>query len=137
MFPNIFQHLQKMWLFKLTWFFVHKRSSNTNIKLISYLVNGDAVDDFWRAGDCWTEWTSYIQKKKAIIRIQQYQILESKILQHQKQVISFYWLTQFNQIQDWILNMLIAGWCYNIASQILKLAIKTPILRHTSIVPLP
>ena len=40
------------------------------------------------------------KKKKAIIRIQQYQILESKILQHQKQVISFYWLTQFNQIQD-------------------------------------
>ena len=40
------------------------------------------------------------KKKKAIIRIQQYQILESKILQRQKQVISFYWLTQFNQIQD-------------------------------------
>ena len=136
MFPNIFQHLQKMWLFKLTWFFVHKRSSNTNIKLISYLVNGDSwwLLESWRLLD---QMNVLHTKKKAIIRIQQYQILESKILQHQKQVISFYWLTQFNQIQDWILNMLIAGWCYNIASQILKLAIKTPILRHTSIVPLP
>ena len=37
--------------------------------------------------------------KKAIIRTQRYQILESKIaLQHKKQAISFYWLTQFNQI---------------------------------------
>ena len=136
MFPNIFQHLQKMWLFKLTWFFVHKRSSNTNIKLISYLVNGDSwwFLESWRLLD---QMNVLHTKKKAIIRIQQYQILESKILQHQKQVISFYWLTQFNQIQDWILNILIVGWCYNIASQILKLAIKTPILRHTSIVPLP
>ena len=83
------------------WFFVHKRFSNTNIKLISYLVDGMQLMISRELEIVGLEECPTYKKKKAIIRTQQYQILESKIaLQHKKQAISFYRLTQFNQIQD-------------------------------------
>ena len=67
------------------WFFVHKRFSNTNIKLISYLVDGMQLMISRELEIVGLEECPTYKKKKAIIRTQQYQILESKIaLQHKK-----------------------------------------------------
>ena len=78
MFQNIFQHLQKCVCSNVV-------SSNTNIKFISYLVDGMQLmifEELGIAGELGIvgseEHPTY--KKKAIIRTQRYQILESKIV---------------------------------------------------------
>ena len=67
------------------WFFVHKMSSNTNIKFISCLVDGLQLMIFGelgivgKLGLVGLEERPTYKKKGAIIRTQRYQILDSKI----------------------------------------------------------